>query len=260
MEAIIKVRDLRFAYGDKKVIDGVSFDIFPREFVSIIGPNGSGKTTLLKLLHGSLPPQAGTVCLGETPISKMRKRALARKIGVVSQQPRFHFEITALELVLMGRSPHKALLAFEGKEDFEIAHEAMVLTGVEDFKDRNLFTLSGGEFQRVMVARALAQKPQIMLLDEPTSYLDIKHQIGLCRLLKTMNRDHGIAIVSVFHDINLASDFSDRIIVMKDGKIRGVGTPDEVITKELLEPVYDCRIYVDKNPVAGTPRITVAGE
>jgi len=260
MEPIIKVKDLHFAYADKRVLDGVSFDIVNQEFLSVIGPNGSGKTTLLKLLYGYLPPQKGSIHLAETPISQIKKGDLAKKIGVVSQIPQFQFEITALQLVLMGRSPHMGLLAFEGKEDLEIAHEAMVLTDVADFKARSLFSLSGGEFQRVMIARALAQKPEIMLLDEPTSYLDIKHQINICGLLKRMNRDRGITIVSVFHDINLASHFSDRIVVMKAGRIQGVGTPEDVIRKELLESVYDCPLYVDKSPVAGKPRVTLVGE
>jgi iron complex transport system ATP-binding protein len=260
MEPIIKAKELHFAYGDKQVLDGVSFGIVSREFLSVIGPNGSGKTTLLKLLSGYLTPQKGSIHLAETPINQIKKRDLAKRIGVVSQIPQFQFEITALQLVLMGRSPHMGLLAFEGKGDLEIAHEAMVLTDVADFKERSLFSLSGGEFQRVMIARALAQDPEILLLDEPTSYLDIKHQINICGLLKRMNRDRGLTIVSVFHDINLASHFSDRIVVMKAGKVLGVGTPEDVIRKELLESVYECPVYVDKSPVAGNPRVTLVGE
>lgn len=260
MDPIIKAKDLGFAYTDEMVLQGVSFEILPGEFLSVIGPNGSGKTTLLRLLYGQLSPLEGVIYLNGTPISNISRRNLSQTIAVVSQMPRFHFELTALELVLMGRSPHMGLLAFEGKEDLEIARQAMALTDVSDFKDRNIFSLSGGELQRVVIARALAQKPQAMLLDEPTSYLDIKHQINICQLLKRMNKDQGITIVAVFHDINLASYFSDRVMVMKEGRIHGIGTPEDVITKETLELVYDCHVVVDEIPLIGRPRVTLVGE
>jgi iron complex transport system ATP-binding protein len=260
MDPIIKVKGVGFAYTDEMVLQGVSFEILPGEFLSVIGPNGSGKTTLLRLLYGQLSPSEGAVYLNNTPIRNISRRNLSQKIAVVCQMPRFHFEITALELVLMGRSPHMGLLAFEGKEDFGIASQAMALTGVADFKDRNIFSLSGGELQRVVIARALAQKPQAMLLDEPTSYLDIKHQINICQLLKRMNKDQGITIVAVFHDINLASYFSDRVMVMKEGRVHGIGTPEDVITRETLELVYDCHVLVDKIPLTGKPRVTLVGE
>jgi len=260
MDAIIRVRDLTFAYGDDEVVDGVSFEILSGEFVSVIGPNGAGKSTLLKLLHGVLSPSKGTIHLDGAPMNQFRRRDLAKRIAVVSRMPRFHFAVSALQLVLMGRSPHMGILAFEGKEDFDIAGEAMALTNVQDFKDRDVLSLSGGEFQRVQIAQALAQEPQIMLLDEPTSYLDIKHQISICQLLKRMNEEKEITMVSVFHDINLASHFSDRIIVMEEGKIFGHGTPEEVITEASLESVYGCRVFVDENPLTGRPRVTLVGE
>lgn len=259
MGSLIKARDLSFAYTDQLVLQDLTFEVAPGEFVSVIGPNGSGKTTLLKLLYGYLFPLRGDIYLGDMPLRKIARRELARRIGVVSQMPRFHFELTALELVLMGRSPYMGLLAFEGKEDFKVADEAMTLTNVLDFKARNILSLSGGELQRVLLARALAQQPEVMLLDEPTNYLDIKHQINICELLKKMNEDKGITIMSVFHDINLASYFSDRIMVMKEGKIHGVGSPDEVITEETLGVVYGCRVFVDENPLTGRPRVTLVG-
>ncbi len=260
MDSLIKARDVSFAYTHELVLQGVTFEVFPGEFLSVIGPNGSGKTTLLKLLYGYLAPLKGDIHFGDTPIKKIPRRDLAKRIAVVSQMPRFHFELTAFEFVLMGRSPYMGLLAFEGKKDFQVAGEAMTLTDVIDFKERNIFSLSGGELQRVLIARALAQKPEMMLLDEPTSYLDIKHQVSMCQLLRRMNRDKGITIVSVFHDINLASYFSDRVMVMKEGKIQGVGPPEEVITKETLDFVYGCRVFVDENPLIGRPRVTLVGE
>jgi iron complex transport system ATP-binding protein len=260
MDSLIKARNVSFAYTVELVLEDVTFGVVPGEFLSVIGPNGSGKTTLLKLLYGYLSPLRGDIYLGDRPIKKVTRRDLAKKIAVVSQMPRFHFELTAFELVLMGRSPYMGLLAFEGKEDFEVASEAMTLTDVIDLKERNIFSLSGGELQRVLIARGLAQKPQVMLLDEPTSYLDIKHQVNICKLLKGMNKDKGITIVSVFHDINLASYFSDRVMVMKEGQIHGVGPPEQVITEETLDFVYGCRVFVDENPQIGRPRVTLAGE
>ena len=260
MDSLIKARDVSFAYAHEFVLQGVTFEVLPGEFFSVIGPNGSGKTTLLKLLYGYLVPLRGDIRFGDAAMKKIARKDLAKRIAVVSQMPHFHFELTAFEFVLMGRSPHMGLLAFEGKKDFQIAKEAMTLTDVIDFKERNILSLSGGELQRVLIARALAQKPEVMLLDEPTNYLDIKHQVGMCQLLRRMNRDKGITIVSVFHDINLASHFSDRVMVMKGGKIQGVGPPEKVITKETIDFVYGCRVFVDENPLIGRPRVTLVGE
>ena len=260
MDPIIRAESVNFAYADEMVLQDVSFDIVPGEFLSVIGPNGSGKTTLLKLLYRHLSPRSGAIYLNKESVAKMPRRKLSQKISVVSQVPQFLFGLTALELVLMGRSPHMSLLAFEGKGDFQIALEAMALTDVSQFRDRDILSLSGGELQRVVIARALAQQPQAMLLDEPTSYLDIKHQIGICQLLKKMNKEKGITIIAVFHDINLASSFSDRIMIMKEGKIQGLGPPEEMITKETLESVYGCQVFVDENPLIGKPRVTLVGE
>ncbi len=260
MDPIIKAADLSFSYRDKPVLEGISFSVFRREFISIIGPNGSGKTTLIKLLYGYLSPSSGSIYYDGIPLNKIARREVAKRVAVVSQTPQFNLQLTALEMVLMGRSPYMGLLGFEGKKDFKIANEAMALTDVADLKDRSIFHLSGGELQRVLIARALAQKPQIMLLDEPTSYLDIKHQIKTYQLLKRLNAEHGITVVSVSHDINLASQFSDRLLVMKGGKIHGAGPPEEVITKETLDFVYDCHVLVDQNPVVGRPRVTPIGE
>jgi len=225
MEPIIKVEGLSFAYTDEMVLQDISFDVLSGEFLSVIGPNGSGKTTLLKLLYRHLSPLSGAIYLNNESIANTPRRNLSQKIAVVSQVPQFHFSLTAVELVLMGRSPHMSLLAFEGREDFEIAREAMALTDVSDFKDRSIFSLSGGELQRVVIA----------------------------------NKDKGITIIAVFHDINLASCFSDRVMIMKDGNIHGVGSPEDMITKETLESVYDCQVFVDENPLMGKPRVTLVG-
>jgi len=257
---MLEIQSLNLEVAGRPVLQDLNLTIKEGESHVLLGPNGSGKTTLLKLLYGYLVPLRGDIRFGDTPMKKITRKDLAKRIAVVSQMHHFYFELTAFEFVLMGRSPHMGLLAFEGKKDFQIAREAMTLTDVINFTDRNIFSLSGGELQRVLIARALAQKPEVMLLDEPTSYLDIKHQASVCQLLRRMNRDKGITIVSVFHDINLASYFSDRVLVMKEGKIQGVGPPEEIITKETLDFVYGCRVFVDENPLIGRPRVTLVGE
>jgi iron complex transport system ATP-binding protein len=227
------------------------------EFVGVIGPNGSGKTTLLKILYRLLSPQKGEILFELVPMKKMDRTDIAKRIAVVAQETHLLFPFSVLETVLMGRSPHLGHLMFESEKDVEITKKAMDWTKMLPFSERPMDELSGGERKRVFIARALAQEPEVILLDEPTSNLDIHHQMDFLNLILTLNRERGLTIVMASHDMNIASEFCDRLILLQGGRIYKMGTPDEVITKENIEEVYGCEVWVDQNPFSGMPRINL---
>jgi len=254
---IIQLREVKFGYTEEWVLRNISFEIKNGEFLGIIGPNGSGKTTLLKIIDRILMPQEGSICINGVNIDEMKRDALARLIAVVPQDSPMTFPFSVEEIVLMGRAPHLGRLRFEGKKDYEIAHGAMEMTDTLPFATRSINELSGGERQRILIARALAQQPQIILLDESTAFLDIKHQIDFFDLIKTLNKKEGLTVISVTHDINLASLYCDRIILLNAGNIHCMGTPDEVITESNIKEVYETDVLVDRNPQTGLPRVTL---
>jgi len=257
MDNVCEVKDLKFKYDEKWVLDRVSFEVREGEIFGIIGPNGSGKTTLLKLLSRVLIPDQGEIRIKGKNILEMGQREIAQTIGVVPQDTYFPFPFTVSEVVLMGRAPWLSGFGFESSEDLQIASHAMALTNTFSFSDRLIFELSGGEKQRAIIARALAQEPQVLLLDEPTAYLDIGHQIEIYDLMKKLNAERGITLVIVSHDLNLASEYSDRLILLDNGKIHKTGTPGEVITEENLSKVYQSKVLVEENPITGAPRVTL---
>jgi len=246
-----------FRYGDEWVLRDISFSVPEGEFMGIIGPNGSGKTTLLKVIDGIFPPGEGEILITGVPGSRFKREELARIIAVVPQDTQMTFPFTVEEVVLMGRAPHLGKLRFEGEKDFHIAHEAMKVTDTLSLARRGMNALSGGERQRVLIARALTQEPRIMLLDEPTALLDIRHQMEFFDLIKALNREQSLTVIAVTHDINLAAHFCDRIILLQAGRICRVGTPREVITETNIKEVYEANVAVDENPMTGKPRITL---
>lgn len=252
---MIDVRAISFRYRETWVLRDVSFQIARGEFVGIIGPNGSGKTTLLKILSHLLSPQEGEVLLGRVPLGGLKRSEVARKMAVVPQETHLLFPFKAMEIVLMGRSPYLGHRLFEGQKDLEVVERAMAWTGTLPLSERAMDELSGGERKRVTIARALAQEPEIILLDEPTANLDIHHQLDFLNLLLTLNQEQGMTILMATHDMNLAAEFCDRLILLKEGRLHKSGTPGEVITKEEIEGVYGCEVWVDQNPVSGMPRI-----
>jgi iron complex transport system ATP-binding protein len=254
---MIEVRSISFRYHEEWVLQEVSFRVEKGEFVGVIGPNGSGKTTLLKLLYRLLAPQRGEILFELVPMKKMDRRDIAKRIAVVAQETQLLFPFSVLETVLMGRSPYLGRLLFESEKDLEIARKAMEWTKILPFSERPVEELSGGERKRVFIARALAQEPDVILLDEPTANLDIQHQIEFLDLILTLNRDRGLTIVMASHDMNIASEFCDRLVLLQEGKIYQMGTPEKVVTKENIENVYGCEVWIDQHPVSGMPRISL---
>jgi len=254
---MIEVRSVSFRYHEAWVLQEVSFGVEKGEFVGVIGPNGSGKTTLLKLLYRLLVPQRGEILFELVPMKKMDRRDIAKRIAVVAQETQVLFPFTVLETVLMGRSPYLGRLLFESEKDLEIARKAMEWTKILPFSERPIEQLSGGERKRVFIARALAQEPEVILLDEPTANLDIQHQVDFLDLILTLNRERGLTIVMASHEMNIASEFCDRLILLQGGKIYQAGTPQEVVTKQNIESVYGCEVWIDQHPVSGMPRISL---
>jgi iron complex transport system ATP-binding protein len=254
---MLRAESLHFNY-DKPVVEDISLQIAPGELLSVIGPNGSGKSTLVRLLAGMLRPASGKVFVGDSLLESLTRKELARQIGYVAQETRVQFPMSALEFVLQGRFAHGRAIGFEGSEDLAAAREAMEMTDTASFMDRQLNALSGGERQRVFLARALAQQPRIMLLDEPTSNLDIAHQVSTFLLLNRLTKERAVSVLFITHELNLAAEFADRILLIKEGKRVSCGTPHEVFQPEMLERVFETRLIVDKNPESGAPRVTVS--
>lgn len=235
----LSVKEISFKYGMEDVLRTISLKISSGQLVSILGPNGSGKTTLLKNLCNILEPYEGKIDIHEQSIDKYSYKELAKKVAVVHQSAVHDFEFSVEEVVLMGRYPYLKPFQSENADDYKISEEAMRKTSTYHLRHKSIKAISGGERQRVMIARALTQQTDILMLDEPISHLDIKYQIEILKLCKTLNREKKLTIVTTLHDINLAARFSDYIILMKDGAIVKYGKPEEVITTENILKVYE---------------------
>jgi iron complex transport system ATP-binding protein len=231
--------------------------------LGIVGPNGSGKTTMLKLLGKIVPVQQGSIALFGKSVSQLRQEAVAQSVAFVPQDTHQAFPFTVVETVLMGRFPHHHRtfwdlgFGWENSNDREVARQAMMTMDVWHLAERLVTGLSGGERQRVIIARALAQSPQVLLLDEPTAFLDLQHQIEICALLHRLKHERQLTVVLVSHDLNLASQYCDRILLLNQGRVFCLGRPEEVIQPEILKTAYRCQVLVDTHPVSGLPRVTL---
>jgi iron complex transport system ATP-binding protein len=239
------------SYGSINVLKAVNFAVKSGEFLGILGPNGSGKTTLLRSISRVLQPRRGVILIDDKDIYRMKSVDVAKRLAVVPQETPITFDFTALEVVLMGRNPHMPRFKMESKEDLAIAKNSMELTRTWEFADRPVTELSGGERQRVIIARALTQEPKILLLDEPTTHLDISNQLEIMDLIKCLCKIKKLVIVAVFHDFNLAARYCDSIILLKDGKIVAVGKSEETLTSENVRKVFNVDTIVKKHPVTG---------
>ena len=257
MNPAIRTENLTFAYRDKPVLDGVSLCIESGEMVGILGPNGSGKTTLLKIFSAVLRGR-GEVKVNGRSIETYGKRELSRVFAMVPQESQILFPYTVAEIVLMGRASYHSPLALEGKKDLEVARASMELTDSLAFSDRYLHELSGGEKQRVIIARALAQEPQILLLDEPSAFLDLKHQVQVFELMRRLNHEHRLTIVAALHDLNLAALFFPRLVLLCDGKIYRDGSPKEVLTEETIEEIYGIHVKIQLDSSGRRPQLFIS--
>jgi cobalamin transport system ATP-binding protein len=246
---MLRITNLNFAYHESNVLNDISFSVSPSEFVGIIGPNGTGKSTLLKVILGFLQTSKDCVQLHSKPLAEYPQKELGKLIAYVPQETEFSFSFTVKEIVRMGRYPYSKGITIISDEDEKIVNESMQQLEITKFANRNFNELSGGEKQRVVIASALAQQPQILLLDEPTSALDLHHQIDIYRILKTLQKETNLTAIVVTHDINLAAQNCERILLMNNGEIVKDGKPDEVLQFKLLQEIFGVKVYIDINPM-----------
>ena len=253
---MLAVRDISVWFGSRKVLDDVSLELAAGEIIVLLGPNGAGKTTLLRAMNGTVPVKSGTIGLNDISLSKLSRREIARNLAVVSQENETKFPITVMEFVLAGRFTHGAAFGWESADDIRAAENALQLCDLGEYGGRIMNELSGGERQRVVLARALAAETKILLLDEPTANLDLAHQALMFRLVRDRCRNAGASAIVITHDLNLASEFADEIVLLKNGKVFASGPTADVLTKENLAEVYDVPVLLDSNPASGKVRVT----
>lgn len=243
----IRTENVVSVLGGTEILHGVEIHIHKKELIGLLGPNGSGKSTLLRCIYRTLKPTDGAVFLDGKPIEEYSYKESARRISVLAQHNYYNFEFSVEDVVMMGRAPHKRALDRDTRENYQLVSKCLKMVGMDSFRKRAFSTLSGGEQQRVILARALAQQTPCLILDEPTNHLDIKYQIQLMNLIKGLDR----TIVSAIHDLNIAAMYCDRIYVMKEGKIIASGTPEEVLTPELIRQVYEvnAEVFKDKSGI-----------
>ena len=257
MKPAFAVENLSYAFGSRAVLKNLSFSVPQSHLFIIIGPNGAGKTTLIKLMVRILKIQTGQIEILQAPLGTYSQKKLAKVSAYVPQGLPAGFPFTVEETVLLGRAPHQKVLGLASQNDLDIAEQAMNFTQVSDLAPRKLDQLSGGEQQRVLIARALCQQPQIMLLDEPTASLDLSHQIRIMDLMEKLKTEKGVTVVMASHDVNLAAMYGDQLLLLKAGEIVCMGAPHEVLNFKTLEETYGCKLLVDKSPLGDLPRVTL---
>ena len=260
IEPLLTAQGVSYRQDGHMILSNVHLSVTPGELVGLIGPNGAGKTTLLKVIGGLWSGAKGEITLLDRPLARYSARDVARTIAQVPQITALDFPFSVRQVVLMGRNPHLSRFELETERDRRIAEQAMKRTKTLDLAERMIGTLSGGERQRVLIARALTQEARLLLLDEPTANLDIQHQIGILELVQGLIREDGLGAVAAVHDLELAARFCDRLVLMDHGAVLAEGTPEDVLSPDILRRAYavDTRAYPD--PVTGHLRIAVIGE
>lgn len=255
---MLSIENVVAGYANKVVLRDICLATAAGEFLGLIGPNGSGKTTLLRVISGVLAPSRGCVLLRGVNLQHIGRRELARTMAFLPQDLAVDFSFTVRDVTLMGRSPHLPRIGHEQRKDLEIAERAMELTGVAHLADRIITEISGGERQRVFIAMCLAQEPKLLVLDEPTNHLDIAHQLSALDLIRTLNRQAGMTVISVFHDLNLAAEYCQRLVVLDRGRVEALGPPEDVLTADMILRVYGVRVFAERNRVSGKPHIMIS--
>ncbi|MFD8467149.1 ABC transporter ATP-binding protein [Streptomyces cyaneofuscatus] len=258
-EHTLQARDVRLGYGDREIVPGLSVTVPPGRITVIVGPNACGKSTLLRAMARLLAPSAGAVLLNGRSIQEMPTKEVAAVLGILPQSPTAPEGITVSDLVGRGRYPHQGWFRRWGAEDDEAVAQALLSTDVLELADRPVDELSGGQRQRVWIAMALAQRTDILLLDEPTTFLDASHQLDVLDLLTDLNRERGVTMVAVLHDLNLACRYADHMIAMKGGRILAEGRPVDIVTEELVGEVFGMRCSVIEDPASATPMVVPLG-
>ena len=251
----LQIKGVSFRYDSIPALEEVTFEVAGGELLGIIGPNGSGKTTLLRCLNRTLSPLAGAVLVDGHDVARWSRREIARQMGLVPQNTAITFPFTVLEVVMMGRHPHQRLLGVGSEQDIAIVKESLRQTKTLHLAARPITGLSGGERQRVIIARALAQEPRILLLDEPTSHLDINHQLEVLELVRRLTDERELVTVLTSHDLNLAARYCDRLLMLERGRVYALGTPDEVLTPANIRRVYRVEAEVHRHPATGALQI-----
>ncbi len=254
---MLEVQNINIDYGESEIVKDVSFTLRNGEILAVLGANGAGKTTLLKSLNAGLPVATGEILLDGKSLKDFSRREIAQKIAVIAQETETKFPVTVLEFVLAGRFAHGNAFGWETDSDLQIAENALRICDLADFENRLMNRLSGGERQRVVLARALATQAQILLLDEPTTNLDLAHQALMFRLVRERCKGCDASAIVITHDLNLASEFADEILLLKKGKAVAKGAPDKVLTARNLREVFEVEVFLDANPASGKPRITM---
>lgn len=255
MSELLKVNNISFGYEGSLILKGISFSLKQGGFLGIIGPNGAGKTTLLKTINRTLTAQEGEIVLEDLNLKALSLRKIAQEISMVGQDISLSFSLTVLDLVLMGRFPYLARFKKEAKYDLQVALQSLELTETQGLAERQFNQLSAGERQRVVLAKALVQEPQLLLLDEPTAHLDIGHQIKVFDLLLKLNRERGLSIIAVLHDLNLAAEYCQKLILLDKGRVTESGSSSEVLQYATIEKAYGAVVLIKQNPLSGKPYV-----
>ena len=253
---MLEVKDISVSYGERAVLRDVSLILRGGEIIALLGANGAGKTTLIRALNGTLSVSSGEIALDGLSLASISRREIARNIAVVAQENETRFPVTVLEFVLSGRFVHGNAFGWESDADVEFAEKALADCDLDGYETRLMNHLSGGERQRVVLARAIATNARILLLDEPTANLDLAHQAMMFRLVRERCRQSNYSAIVITHDLNLASEFADEIIMLKDGRIAAKGAPTEVLTAENVRDVFSVEVMLDRNPASGNVRVT----